>query len=90
MVAAVVILLAFYFGWRSSTAAALCLSDVVLDRVEGIYSFSERFSKGVFGGSRRFRILQLPVGLLVGVDYWLPHFMSCLPLDRSLLGVYFH
>lgn len=29
-VAAVGVLLAFYFGWRSSTVSALCLADVTL------------------------------------------------------------
>lgn len=77
-ISSVCILLAYYFGWRSSTASALRPCDVSVDGAA--YAFSEVFSKGMFGSSRRYRLLYFPIGLLPGIDRWLPFLLrSCDP-----------
>ena len=42
------VVLCFYFGWRSSTVAVLCSSDVTVNHQLQVVTFSERFSKGAF------------------------------------------
>ncbi len=72
--AAVGILLAYYFGWRSSTLGALLRADVTA--TPRLFQFSEAFSKGAFGASHRLRLLQLPHGRLPGVDPWLDFLLA--------------
>ena len=53
------------------------------------FQFTEAFSKGVFGASRRFRLLELPLALLPGMTLWLSHCIATLPANVPWLSLYF-
>lgn len=69
--AACAVLLAFYFGWRSSTVSVLSVADVHFEIANGLFVFSERFSKGAVSSRRLYRRLQLPASALPPVSDYL-------------------
>lgn len=46
--AAAAVLVSFYFGWRSSTVAALKVQSVYFITALNVFRFTEEFSKGSF------------------------------------------
>ena len=86
VVAAVAILLSFYFGWRSSTVGALAAEHVVCNLHD--FTFAETFCKGIFSGTRRYRVLALPKNTLHNLDKWLPYIVS-LHREGPLLAHFF-
>jgi hypothetical protein len=48
LAACVIVYMAYFFGWRTGTASALCARDISLDSVDGITTarVAERVCKG--------------------------------------------
>lgn len=79
-------LLAYYFGWRGSTIRALFVADITFLPGPRIFRFSERFSKGCFGTSRLFRILEFPAAVLPGLTSVLTYAVQFCPASTLFLA----
>ena len=81
------LLLAYVFGWRASTVAAVKVEDCSFLPSQRLFRFSETFCKGSCTNDRFFRILDLPEHSLPGLSTFLHFFLAMQPQIQLLSSV---